>query len=59
MVSLFKGQDILPEFYSAHQLKDETVVAWSYRLEDIMQKAIVSGKMKVTDNDEALWAKIS
>ena len=56
--SVFIGQDILAEFYSAHQLKDESVVAWSCRLEDLMQQAIVSGKMNVTDKEEALRAKM-
>jgi len=56
--NVYVGQDVLAAFYSAHQEKDETVVAWSCRLEDLMQQAIVAKKLSVTDRDEALRAKL-
>ena len=52
------GQDVLAAFYSAHQEKDESIVAWSCRLEDLMQQAIIAKKLNVADRDEALRAKL-
>lgn len=56
--SVSVGQDVLAAFYSAHQEKDENVVTWSCRLEDLMQQAIVEKKFDVKDRNEALRAKL-
>ena len=34
------GEDILAQFYSATQMEDEDVVAWGFKLENILDKAI-------------------
>lgn len=56
--SVHVGQDVLAEFYSSQQGKEESIVAWSCRLEDLMQQAIEADKIKVGDKDEALRAKL-
>ena len=56
--SVSVGQDVLAAFYSAEQDQDENVVAWSCRLEDLMQQAIVENKFDVADRNEALRAKL-
>lgn len=56
--SISVGEDILAAFYSAHQEKNETVVSWACRLEDLMQQAIIAQKLKIEDRDEALRTKL-
>ena len=56
--SVSVGQDVLAAFYSAEQDQDENVVAWSCRLEDLMQQAIVENKLDVADRNDALRAKL-
>ena len=38
--------DVMTDFYNAKQMSDENVATWSCRLEEILGKAILIGKVK-------------
>ena len=48
------GESVLQEFYTATQKADESVTAWGLRLEEILQKAIIKGHVKVEDKNDML-----
>lgn len=47
-------ESILREFYNASQQEDEDVISWSFRLEDILEKAIQLRKVTRSDGDHML-----
>ena len=51
------GHQVLANFYSATQNSDESVVQWSFRLEELMDQAIQSGQFKRAESQEALRSK--
>ena len=52
-------ESVMREFYNATQHEDEDVTTWSFRLEDILEKAIQTGKVSRPDADgmlhDMLW----
>ncbi|XP_056003412.1 zinc finger CCHC domain-containing protein 18-like [Ostrea edulis] len=48
-------ENILGEFYGTKQARDEDVTTWSCRLENIMQRAIKVGAVKLEMADEMLY----
>ena len=51
------GEELLARFYSATQTPDESVVAWSCRLEDLMETAIQEQKFTRESSKEPLRNK--
>ena len=51
------GESALQEFYMASQKQDESVAAWGLRLEEILQKAVQKGHVKVEDKNDMLRTK--
>ena len=51
------GENILSEFYSAHQEKDETVSSWGCRLERLLDRAQLQGLVARKDMDRMLRTK--
>ena len=51
------GESALEEFYTASQKQDESVAAWGLRLEEILQKAVQKGHVKVEDKNDMLRTK--
>lgn len=51
------GESVLQEFYTASQKAEETVAAWGLRLEEILQKAVNKGHVKVEDKNDMLRTK--
>lgn len=47
-------ESIMLEFYQAKQKDDEDVSTWSCRLEDILSRAILTGKVKASEADSML-----
>ena len=47
-------ESIMSEFYNAKQKEDEDVAMWSCRLEDILSRAILTGKVKQSESDTML-----
>ena len=52
--SVDEREDILAEFYSAHQKEDEECARWSCRLEDIISKAQQKGLVGHGESEEML-----
>ena len=48
---------ILQEFYTVYQKQDETVASWGLRLEEILQRAIDKGHVRLADRDVLLRDK--
>ena len=48
---------ILQEFYSVYQKQGETVASWGLRLEEILQRAIDKGQVRLADRDVLLRDK--
>jgi hypothetical protein len=46
--------DVMTDFYNAKQMSDENVATWSCRLEEILGKAILIGKVKKAESDDML-----
>jgi hypothetical protein len=55
--SVDSGEELLAKFYSANQTKDETVVQWSCRLEDLMAAALQAGHFAGDSSREVLRSK--
>ena len=51
------GEELLAKFYSASQDEDESVVAWSCRLEDFMDSAIQAGHFTRQTSQDTLHGK--
>ena len=51
------GESVLQEFYTATQKVDESVATWGLRLEEILQKAIVKGHVKLEEKNDMLRTK--
>lgn len=50
--------DVMTDFYNAKQMSDENVATWSCRLEEILGKAILIGKVKKAESDDMLHDKL-
>ena len=48
---------ILQEFYTVYQKQDESVSTWSIRLEEILQRAVDKGQVRLSDKDALLRDK--
>lgn len=51
------GESILQEFYTATQKSDESVTAWGLRLEEILQKAVDKGHVRLDEKNDMLKTK--
>ena len=51
------GEELLARFYAAVQTENETVVQWSFRLEDLMEPAIQAGLFTRDSAKEAMRSK--
>lgn len=56
--SVDKKEELLAEFYGSRQQPDESVTAWSCRLEGIIGKAVDRGLVRRTDVDAMLHAML-
>ena len=52
--NVMEKEDVLAEFYSAKQREDETCSAWSCRLEEILNRAMMIGKVQSHASNEML-----
>ena len=51
------GESVLQEFYTATQKSDESVTAWGLRLEEILQKAVDKGHVRLDEKNDMLKTK--
>lgn len=51
------SETLMSQFYSTEQAEDETVTAWSCRLEGILDKARAHGKVNPEDSEEIMRSK--
>ncbi|KAL8610751.1 hypothetical protein ACOMHN_016734 [Nucella lapillus] len=56
--SALADEDVLAAFYSAQQSEEETVTRYSCRIEDLLSKAVNSGKLQASEYSETLRTKL-